>query len=187
MRVKSETFVYLEWLMLPTNIQPPPPPQTPSTFLTPPNTPPSMEQLNLYDKEIKTPSLLPPRFLYNGKENMDGYPVIITTNNTSRSRTHSSPPSTIPQHLSPPSIIIPDDEPIFFPHHQQPSAMFPQQPQHHHQSIRGRTYSTPITMHDYETLQQQQQNATHNPQTLLMPANQSQTTVRFSGIFRSIT
>ncbi|XP_066930288.1 uncharacterized protein [Clytia hemisphaerica] len=138
-----------KWLMASSNLLT----TTPSTpFLTPPNTPPSpLEQLDLSSLNLK--SHIPgTRFYFNGKESMDGYPVLITHGGgaaaAARSRTNSSP-------VQPPSIIIPEDDPAFFFPQQIPQAIMPA-PQH---SNRDRTYSSPITLQDYETIQQQQQQA----------------------------
>lgn len=173
--------------MLPTNFVQPQPGQSGqpqpncSTFMTPPNTPPSMEQLSLYDNPDSLRAITSAnRFLYASNETLDGFPPMLYTPNPNsapitRSRTNSSPPAAI--RVTPPSIIIPEDEPAFF---------FPQAPQpiQHQQQpqanmSRARTYSTPITMQDYEVLRQQHDLQFHHqhqqapPQTLLVPANQA--------------
>jgi len=145
-----------KWLMVPNNMLQ----QTPG-LLTPPNTPPSMEHLTLYDKATKTQ--IPAHFLLKGRESMDGIPVLITSN--SRSRTNSSPPTYLQSQGQPPSVMIPDDETLFFPQQAPPPP--PPPPSMFQQNGRGRTYSTPITMQDYESLHHH-----GHPQTLLLPANQ---------------
>ena len=144
--------------------------QQPSSFLTPPNTPPSMEQLSLYESDsLRGQSVAlssANRYLYRN-DNMEGYPMMYANNGLNRSRTNSSPPAAL--RVTPPSIIIPEDEPAFF---------FPQPHpiQHQQQQVdmsRARTYSTPITMQDYEVLRQQHELQYQPPQTLLVPTNQA--------------
>ena len=149
--------------------------------MTPPNTPPSLEQLSLYENDTMGRSLgSHHRFLYGSADSVDatsggGYPSVMYANNPNgsvagmtRSRTNSSPAVRI----TPPSIIIPEEEPatFFFPHQPQQISAPPQS------MSRARTYSTPITMQDYQVLRQQHdqmQQYQPPPQTLLVPANQA--------------
>ena len=163
--------------MLPTNFVHPQQqqPSNCSSFLTPPNTPPSMEQLSLYDNTDSLRAITSTnRFLYASNDTIDGFPPMLYANPSNggmtRSRTNSSPPSAL--RITPPSIIIPEDEPAFF--FPQPPQPIQQQPQAN--ICRPRTYSTPITMQDYEVLRQQHELQFHQqqpPQTLLVPANQA--------------
>lgn len=177
-----------KWFMLPTNFVQPqsvqpgqtgqPQPNC-STFMTPPNTPPSIEQLSLYENPDSLRAITSAnRFLYASSETIDSFqPMLYAANPNNgpmtRSRTNSSPAIRV----TPPSIIIPEDEPaFFFPQPQQPIQL-QQQPQVN--MSRARTYSTPITMQDYEVLRQQHDLQFHHhqqqapPQTLLVPANQA--------------
>ena len=117
------------------------------------------------------------RFMMNNPPtHPQSYPMMLS----SRSRTNSLPPTPISvgvagvaHSLQQPQAIIPEEERYFFPSHQ--TLEQHQTPTVYQQEYsRGRTYSMPITLHDYETLHLQklhQERLEKMSQTLLVPAN----------------
>lgn len=124
--------------------------QIPSSFLTPPSTPPNINTVPLHNLD-------PSYSCYKKQLDYDSVPVLITSH--PRQRAQSSPPPPPPPHPS--HVYIQeaaDSFPVFLPNnhrHQQPCEPFPgptaqQQPQYHY---RRRSSSEPVTPEELQHLQ----------------------------------